>query len=146
MRAKWMWSSWAYLTLSLVVALRLLFIAFSVYFIFPKFSGLLAAGFIDGKFLRKPGGSWMLTFLRRLETVEPQNYRWSILLAAAAAIGLFEWRLQGENKSLMRFSAAGDLGLGLVPGGHRDDGLARGDLLSGGADQPDGPSLGRGAS
>ena len=57
-------------------------------------------------------------------------------------------RVKGENKSLMRFSSsARDLGLGLVPGGHRDDGLARGDLLSGGAgSRPDGPSLGRGAS
>ena len=52
------------------------------------------------------------TFLERLETVE-QNYGWSILLAAAAAIGLFEWRVKGENKSLMRFSALGTSALGL---------------------------------
>ena len=112
MRAKWMWSSWAYLTLSLVIALELLFIAFNVYFIIPKFQGLLYDGFIDGEFLRKLGGSWMLTFLDRLETVE-QKYGWSILLAAAAAIGLFEWRVKGENKSLMRFSALGTSALGL---------------------------------
>jgi hypothetical protein len=112
MRAKWMWSSWAYVTLSLVIALELLFIAFNVYFIFPKFQGLLGAGFIDGEFLRKLGGSWMLTFLERLETVE-ENHGWSILLAAAAAIGLFEWRVKGENKSLMRFSALGTSALGL---------------------------------
>ena len=55
MRAKWMWSSWANLTLSLMIALELLFIVFSMYFIYPKFSGLLAAGFIDGEFLRKAG-------------------------------------------------------------------------------------------
>ena len=89
MRAKWLWSSWAYLTLSLLIALELLFVVFNLYFIYPKFSGLLAAGLIDGEFLRKPGGSWMPTFLERLETVE-QKYGWSILLAAAAAIGLFE--------------------------------------------------------
>ncbi len=112
MRAKWLWSSWAYLTLSLLIALELLFIVFNLYFIYPKFSGLLAAGFIDGDFLRKPGGSWMPTFLERLETVE-QKYGWSILLAAAAAIGLFEWRFKGENKSLMRFSALGTSALGL---------------------------------
>ena len=112
MRAKWMWSSWAYLTLSLVVALELLFIAFNVYFIIPKFQGLLFDGFIDGQFLRKLGNSWMLAFLERLETVET-NHGWSILLAAAAAIGLFEWRVKGENKSLMRFSALGTSALGL---------------------------------
>ena len=89
-----------------------LFIAINVYFIIPKFSGLLAAGFIDGEFLRKPGGSWMLKFLERLQTVE-QNYGWSILLAAAAVIGIFEWRFKGENKSLMRFSALGTSALGL---------------------------------
>ena len=96
MRAKWMWSSWAYLTLSLVVALELLFIAFNVYFIVPKFQAIVYDGFIDGEFLRKLGDSWMLTFLWRLETVE-QKYGWSILLAAAAAIGLFEWLFKGEN-------------------------------------------------
>jgi hypothetical protein len=58
------------------------------------------------------GGSWMLTFLDRLETVE-QNYGWSILLTAAAVIGLFEWRFKGENKSLMRFCALGTSALGL---------------------------------
>ena len=112
MRAKWLWSSWANLTLSLVIALELLFIAFNLYFIFPKFQGLLGAGFIDGEFLRKLGNSWMLTFLERLRNVEV-NHGWSILLAAAAAIGLFEWRVKGENKSLMRFSALGTSALGL---------------------------------
>jgi len=112
MRAKWLWSSWANLTLSLMIALELLFIAFNVYFIIPKFQGLLGAGFIDGEFLRKPGGSWMLTFLERLKTVE-ENHGWSILLAAAAAIGLFEWRVKGENKSLMRFCSLGTSALGL---------------------------------
>jgi hypothetical protein len=89
-----------------------LFIAFNVYFIFPKFSGLLAAGLIDGEFLRKTGGSWMLTFLERLGTVAANQW-WSILLAAAVAIGVFEWRVKGENKSLMRFSALGTSALGL---------------------------------
>ena len=36
-----------------------------------------------------------------------------ILLAALVTIGLFEWRVKGENKSLMRLSALGTLALGL---------------------------------
>ncbi len=112
MRAKWLWWSWANLTLILMIALELLFIAFNVYFIIPKFQGLLGAGLIDGEFLRKLGGSWMLTFLDRLTTVEV-NHGWSILLTAAAAIGLFEWRVKSEHKSLMRFSALGTSALGL---------------------------------
>jgi hypothetical protein len=112
MRAKWLWSSWANLALGLVIALELLFIAFNVYFIFPKFQGLLGAGLIDGEFLRTGGGSWMPAFLERLRTVE-KHYAWWILLAAAAAIGLFEWRVKSENKSLMRFSALGTSALAL---------------------------------
>ncbi len=112
MRAKWLWSSLANLTLGLVIALELLFIAFNVYFIYPKFEYLLGQGLIDQEFLLKVGGSWMLTFLERLRTVE-EKHSWWILLAAAAAIGLFEWRVKGENKSLMRLSALGTLALGL---------------------------------
>ena len=66
MRAKWMWSSWAYLTLGLVIALELLFIAFNGYFIFPKFQGLVYDGFIDGESLRQAGGSWMLVVPRSI--------------------------------------------------------------------------------
>ena len=112
MRAKWMWSSWAYLTLSLVVALELSLIAFNGYFILPKFQSLVYDGFIDGEFLRKPGGSWMLVFLDRLGTVHVKH-TWWILLAALVAIGFFEWRVKGENKSLMRFCALGTSALGL---------------------------------
>jgi gas vesicle protein len=112
MRAKWMWSSWAYLTLSLVVALELLFIAFNMYFIFPKFQALVYDGFIDAGSVRHAGNSWMLVFLDRLGTVHV-NHTWWILLAALVAIGLFEWRVKGENKSLMRLSALGTSALGL---------------------------------
>jgi hypothetical protein len=112
MRAKWLWSSWANLALGLVIALELLFIASNVYFIFPKFRFLLGSGFIDPEFLQRAGGSWMPAFLERLSAVE-ENYGWSILLAAAAAIGLFEWRVKAENKSLMRCSALATSALGL---------------------------------
>lgn len=112
MRAKWLWLSWANLALGLVITLELLFIAFNVYFIFPKFQSLLYDGFIDAKSLQQANASWMPAFLDRLRAVE-EHHAWSILFAVAAAIGLFEWRVKGENKSLMRFSALGTSALGL---------------------------------
>ena len=112
MRARWLWSSWANLTLGLVIALELLFIAFNDYFIFPKVNAFRYDGLIDRELLQKGGGFWMLAFLDRLDAVEA-HYGWLILLAAALAIGLFEWRVKGENKSLMRLSALGTAALGL---------------------------------
>ena len=113
MRAKWMWSSWAYLTLSLVIALELLFIAFNVYFIYPEIQRAL------GRRLHRwgvpPETGRLMDARRSSSDWRPwnRNHGWSILLAAAAAIGLFEWRVKGENKSLMRFSALGTSALGL---------------------------------
>ena len=112
MRARWLWASWANLTVGLVITLELLLIAFNGYFIFPKFQSLVYDGFIDAGSVRHAGNSWMLEFLDRLGTVQ-ENYTWWILLAALVAIGLFEWRVKGENKSLMRLSALGTSALGL---------------------------------
>jgi hypothetical protein len=112
MRAKWLWASWANLTVGLVITLELLLIAFNGYFIFPKLQSLVYDGFIDAGSARHAGRSWMLVFLDRLGTVQ-QNYAWWILLAALVAIGLFEWRVKGEHKSLMRLSALGTSALGL---------------------------------
>ena len=112
MRAKWLWSTWAYLTMGLVITLELLFIFSSCYFVYPKFRALTYDGIIDAELIRQGGGSWMLTFLERLSIVE-QKYTLPILIAAAVAIGLFEWRVRGENKSLMRFAALGTAALGL---------------------------------
>jgi hypothetical protein len=113
MRAKLLWLSWATLALGMVICLEMLFIEFNVYFIFPKFRVLGDQGFIDADFLRQAGGSWMPAFLARLRGVVEDHGR-PILLAAAAAIGLFEWRVKGENKSLMRFAALGTSALGLL--------------------------------
>jgi hypothetical protein len=112
MRARWLWVSWANLTVGLVITLELLLIAFNGYFILPKFQALVYDGFIDAGSVRHAGNSWMLVFLDRLGTVQ-ENYTWWILLAALVAIGLFEWRVKGENKSLMRLSALGTSALGL---------------------------------
>lgn len=112
MRARWLWVSWANLAVGLVIALELLLIAFNGYFILPKFQALVYDGFIDTVPVRQAGISWMLAFLDRLGTVLG-NDTWWILLAGLVASGLFEWRVKGENKSLMRLSALGTSAVGL---------------------------------
>lgn len=112
MRARWLWLSWANLTLGLVVVLELLFLFFNTYFIFPKFRAMMAYGLIDVDILQRAGASWMTTFLDRLQWMQ-ERHGWTIVLGLVMAIGLFEWRVRGENKSLMRFSALGTTALGL---------------------------------
>src|SRR5947209_10989971 len=47
MKARWLWTSWANLSLALVIALEVSFIAFNVIFIVPKFQTLMLHGIID---------------------------------------------------------------------------------------------------
>ena len=47
MKARWLWASWAYLTLLGVIALEVLFITFTVIFIIPKFQRLMRDGLIE---------------------------------------------------------------------------------------------------
>ena len=121
MRAKWLLSSWAYLTLSLLIALELLFIAFNVYFIFPKFSGLLAAGFIDGEFLRKPGGSWMLTRVTACASTSPLqclNHR-----VVEAGAKLFDGLIGAVRPSAVAEQGHRELAFGVDP--QRGSGIAQ---------------------
>jgi hypothetical protein len=113
MRAKWLWMSWAYLGLTAVIALEVLFITFSVVFIVPKFKKLLRDGLIDPAIINEQGMSWMPAFLDDLSNVAGGYATWWLLLAAAAW-GLFEWRVRSENKPWMRLSALGTAAVGLM--------------------------------
>jgi hypothetical protein len=106
MRAKWLWASWAHLALALVIVLELLFITCTVIFIIPKFQMLLREGLLDPEILNKEGVSWMPWFLATLKAVAGGYTTW-LLLGAAVTWGLFEWRVQSENKPLIRLSALG---------------------------------------
>jgi hypothetical protein len=113
MRAKWLWTTWAYLAVVVVIALELLFIVFNVVYIIPKMEKLTHDGIIDPAIVEKAGVSWMLTFLNRLSTVGG-HYTTQLLLLAAAAWGLLEWRVKSENKPFIRLAVLGTAVVGLM--------------------------------
>jgi hypothetical protein len=113
MRAKWLWATWAYLGLAAVVALEVLFITFTVIYIVPRFERLVRDGLVDPAVLEEQGVTWMLSFLHALMVVVGRHTT-LLLLLAAVAWGLFEWRVRSENKPLMRLSALGTAAVGLM--------------------------------
>ena len=113
MRANWLWKSWATLTLATMIALEVSIISFTVMFIIPKFQRLCHDGMIDAVGLEKSGVSWMVNFLNGLGEVGG-HYTPFMLIAAVAACGLFEWRVNSENKAFIRLSAMGTAALGLM--------------------------------
>jgi HAAS domain-containing protein len=106
MRAKWLWTTWAYLGLAVTIALEVLFITFMVLMIIPKYQKLLRDGMIDYDALVEHEVAWMAAFLNGLQEVAG-GYTTFLVLGAAVLWGLFEWRVKSENKSLMRLSALG---------------------------------------
>jgi hypothetical protein len=113
MKAKWLWMSWAYVGLAVVIALEGLFLTCAVIFIVPKFKHLLREGLIDPGIIDDAGASWMPAFLDGLSGFGESYATWVVLLVVAAW-ALFEWLVRSENKSLMRFSALGTAAVGLM--------------------------------
>jgi hypothetical protein len=113
MKAKWLWTTWAYLAASGVIVLEALLITFIVIFIIPRFQLLLRVGMIESTVLEEHGLMWMPAFLRGVSAVGGGYTTW-LLLAAIAAIALFEWRVKSENKPFMRLAALGTAGVALM--------------------------------
>jgi hypothetical protein len=113
MKAKWLWMSWAYLALAVVLTLEVLLIWFIVMYIIPKFEKLTRDGMIDIVELEEQGVLWMVNFLHNLSYFGGHYTTW-LVLGVIAAIVLFEWRVQSENKSFMRLSALGTAAAGLM--------------------------------
>jgi hypothetical protein len=112
MKAKWLWTTWATLAVALVIALAVLFIAFTELLIVPKFNQLVRDGLIDRAIFGEQGVSWMLSWLGGLHGFFEYTTVWVLL--AAALWGLFEWRVRSENKTFMRLSVLGTAAAGLV--------------------------------
>jgi hypothetical protein len=113
MRAKWLWTTWAYLALVTVIGLEIAFISFVSVFIIPKFRQMVIEGLIDSSTLEMAGVSWMPTFLFDLANAFDQ-YGLITALIAGLLWALFEWRIHSENKSLMRFAGFGTIAVGLL--------------------------------
>jgi hypothetical protein len=113
MKAKWLWMSWAYLALALVIVLQVLFITFNVIVILPKYEKLMHDGIIDLGDFPEGGVLWMVDFLKNLLYV-CGHHTTLMLLLAIVAVGLFEWRVKSENKPFIRLSALGTISVVLT--------------------------------
>jgi hypothetical protein len=113
MKAKWFWSSWAHLALAAVIVLEVLFITFNVMFIIPRFQKLTRDGVLDPALMVDPGVAWVPGFLESLGHICGEYATW-LLLAAALAVALFEWRVRNDNKPFIRLSALGTVSVALL--------------------------------
>jgi hypothetical protein len=113
MKAKWLWASWAYLAVVVLIALELLSIMFNVVFLIPKYQKLRRDGIIDPAIDEESGVAWMTRFLHGLSDFTG-HYTTYLLIAAAAAWGLFEWRVKSENKSFIRLAILGTVAVVLM--------------------------------
>src|SRR5262245_50528486 len=106
MWAKRFWTAAAHLVLGLVIAAQLLFITYSMVRIVPaylkSYDDRLIGFDIPPKAQAVVAGvqQWLTISIRTADYVA--SYWWLVALLGAAALGLFEWRVRSENKSLMR--------------------------------------------
>lgn len=108
MKAKWLWLSWSYGMLGGLIGLQVLFLTMSTLFFTPKVYKILQ----DVRPANDdPSIASSVSFLRGLDAVG-DHATWC-LLGAIALAALFEWRVRGENKSLIRLSALGSIAMGL---------------------------------
>jgi hypothetical protein len=112
MRAKWLWTTWAYLAAVVVIALEILCILFNTVYVLPKMQKITADGIIDPAVFEEPVLSWVPKFVNGLYAAG--SHAVLILLGAATLWGLFEWRVRSENKAFMRLAALGTAAVGLM--------------------------------
>ena len=113
MKAKWLWTTWAHLALAVVIALEALLIAFHVVFIVPRFQKLMRDGIIDVAIIDRTDAASAPGLLMGLSQALGQHTTW-LLLGAIAAVGLFEWRVKSENKTIIRLAALGTAAVALM--------------------------------
>jgi hypothetical protein len=106
MRAKWLWTTWAFLAVATVIALEVLFITFMVLYIVPKFQKLMHDGIVDPAIFEEQSITWMPRFLNDLQYLTNHYTTW-ITLGALLLWGLFEWRVKNEYKPFIRVSVFG---------------------------------------
>lgn len=110
MRAKWLWSTWAYLAVLGIIAVNVLFLCFAQVICIPKLKKIESDGLIDfGEIQREPVMRWLANWVRGLGWLA-EHVTWMVLVATGLWL-IFEWRVRSENKTLMRLSALGSVGL-----------------------------------
>jgi hypothetical protein len=99
--------------LVLVIALNVGWLIMAGIFLIPKFQKLTHDGVIDFFYMAEEGSSWMPALLNAVHDLYRHHGVW-VLLAAVGLVGLFEWRVRGQNKTFIRLSALGALAVGLT--------------------------------
>jgi hypothetical protein len=111
MKPKWLWTAWAHVALGALIVSEVLFIVAVVLFIMPKVKQIVRDAGAGPRgmdeFVPMSG-----SFLGFLEVVA--NHGVALLLGLAALWALFEWRVRGENKPLVRLAGMGTIALLLV--------------------------------
>lgn len=110
MRAKWLWTTWTYIAVVVVVVLELLYIPFTRVMLLPKFQKIMQD---TGADFNDPNVSWLHRLLVGTVWV-CDHLAWWWVAVLAALWGLFEWRVRSENKTFMRLSALGTAAVGLM--------------------------------
>jgi hypothetical protein len=111
MRARWVWTTWAYLAIVAVLILEVLCISFASVYLVPKLKELRRDGWL-GDADSYPVIEWLYSFLDRMNWAL-EHLLW-LLLGVVVLWGFFEWRVRSENKTLMRLSALGSGGVALM--------------------------------
>jgi hypothetical protein len=112
MRAKWLWTTWTYLAVVGIVVADILFFAFTQVLLVPKLRKIQSDGWLEGDAASLPIMSKLDAVLRALNWAA-DHATW-LLLAAAGLGALFEWRVRSENKTFIRLSVLGTIGLVLT--------------------------------
>jgi hypothetical protein len=113
MKAKWLWTTWAYLAVIGLVVLELFFSWFTTIFVLPKMEKLKRDGVFHFDDQTWPVVSKAFSFLNALRWTWETLAGWLILLLVLLW-GLFEWRVRSENKPFMRLAALGTIALVLL--------------------------------
>jgi hypothetical protein len=111
MRARWLWTTWAYVAAIGVILVDLLFMGFTKAYELPKLEKIYADGWIADDDLTGPSLRWMYSFLERISNVWDKATWW--LLLALVGWGVFEWRVRSENKPFMRLAGLGTAAVAL---------------------------------
>ena len=113
MKAKWLWTTWAYLSLATVIALEALFLTFMIMMIIPRFKKLLTDGMIDQGVIDDSETRWMVNFLYDVGYVFGEHTIFFVFIPPVIW-ALFEWFVCSENKTFMRLSALGTIAVALL--------------------------------
>jgi hypothetical protein len=114
MRAKWLWTTWAYLVVVGVIAMQVFFFTFAQMMYVPKLRKIQGDGWLGMDDTNLPVTAWLDSLLRGLEWVG--NHATACLLIGAGLWGLFEWRVRSENKPFIRLSVLGTAALVMMVG------------------------------